>query len=149
VKIGNQVWMAENLNYDAGSGSWCYDNSSSNCSQYGRMYDWATAKTVAPAGWHLPSKEEFEILLKNLGGSGTSEYTNIIPSGTSGFSALFGGWRSGNGDCTGIGKSAGFWSATGIVFWNAWCLWVTSDNQKAVMGGNLRKDPLSVRLLKD
>ena len=64
VKIGNQVWMAENLNYDAGSGSWCYED----CSQYGRLYNWETAKGVAPQGWHLPSKSEFETLLNNLGG---------------------------------------------------------------------------------
>ena len=36
VKIGNQVWMAENLNYNTPA-SRCYDNNSSNCSKYGRL----------------------------------------------------------------------------------------------------------------
>ena len=56
VKIGDQWWMAENLNYDPGQGvfgdstydwSWCYgkrDNKdSSTCDMLGRLYTWAAA----------------------------------------------------------------------------------------------------------
>ena len=52
VKIGDQVWMAENLNYDPGQGglgedkydwSWCYDNKAKNCEVAGRLYTWAAA----------------------------------------------------------------------------------------------------------
>jgi uncharacterized protein (TIGR02145 family) len=59
VEIFGTVWMAENLNYQTGK-SWCYDNKSSNCDKYGKLYDWNTAMRACPAGWHLPSRQEWD-----------------------------------------------------------------------------------------
>lgn len=71
VKIGNQVWMAQNLNFKADS-SFCYNNEDSNCAKYGRLYRWAVAGSVCPSGWHLPSKTEWETLFSAVGGESTA-----------------------------------------------------------------------------
>ncbi len=66
VKIGEQTWMAENLNFD-NTGSYCYANKQENCDKYGRLYTWEAAKNVCPTGWHLPTEEEWQQLEKYLG----------------------------------------------------------------------------------
>ncbi len=57
VKIGDQIWMAKNLNVNV-PGSACYENDPTNCEKYGRLYTWEAARNACPSGWHLPSKEE-------------------------------------------------------------------------------------------
>jgi len=88
VVIGTQTWMARNLNY-AVSGSKCYNNDATYCPIYGRLYDWATAmvlssecnnlfvncsgqvgvkhKGICPAGWHIPSYDEWLTLVRFVG----------------------------------------------------------------------------------
>ncbi|MBO7061834.1 MAG: hypothetical protein J6W54_12175 [Fibrobacter sp.] len=63
VQIGEQVWMAQNLNYKSDTLSFCYRNDSLNCMQWGRLYTWEKAMTVCPEGWHLPDTSEYRILV--------------------------------------------------------------------------------------
>jgi uncharacterized protein (TIGR02145 family) len=126
VTIGGKKWMAENLNYLPPSGnSWCYDNNTEKCAQYGRLYDWATAKTVCPSGWHLPSRAEWGALAKAAGGTGdygaggTAGKALKSTSGngmdTYGFSALPGGIRNLHND--------GYHSAGYLGYW-----WTATEN---------------------
>ena len=84
--------MAENLNYETAAGSWCYDGNSKQCKKTGRLYDWETAKKVAPEGWVLPAKEDFEKMIDLLGGA-LNSYSKLIKGGKSGFNALYSGGK--------------------------------------------------------
>ena len=68
VKIGSQIWMAENLNYEM-TESFCYDDMDSNCTKYGRLYTWTAAMDACPTGWHLPSLMEYTSLVSYVGGA--------------------------------------------------------------------------------
>jgi uncharacterized protein (TIGR02145 family) len=80
VKLGERIWMAENLNYeikdslvsncDENGGcdmgfptnrpqSWCNGNKQENCDKYGRLYNFEAAKVACPSGWSLPTVEEW------------------------------------------------------------------------------------------
>ncbi|OVE78708.1 hypothetical protein BVY01_04640 [bacterium I07] len=95
IKIGNQVWMAENLkvtHYRNGdpiphvtsttawsnlsTGAYCnYENTASNVSTYGCLYNWYAvndSRKIAPVGWHVPTDAEWRTLVDYLGGSGVA-----------------------------------------------------------------------------
>lgn len=107
VEIGDQVWMAENLNFRT-EHSWYYDNdSSSYAAKYGRLYTWEDASKACPVGWHLPSDEEWKALEKFIGmsfdvldiaGYRDSIAYKIKPGGATGLNLDFGGYRMMWGD---------------------------------------------------
>jgi len=96
VRVGNQIWMAENLNYVTYN-SHCYgDNVTSTvCKQYGQLYKWDDAQKVCPPGWHLPSEDDIDNLLADVGGAGKIAYKQMILDGNSAFDALPGGFGRG------------------------------------------------------
>ena len=126
IEIGSLVWMAENLNYSV-AGSYCYKNNTNYCAKYGRLYTWNVAIDVCPNGWRLPTRYEFESLLKgdgsNLkatsGWSGEPPWESVKCNGTNstGFSALPAGSRSSDGVFDFECACAYFWSSTK---WNAY-----------------------------
>lgn len=66
VKIGDQCWMAQNLNFKTEEGSWDYDDNPENGEKYGKLYEQEAALMVSPEGWHLPSDKEWKILEGNV-----------------------------------------------------------------------------------
>ncbi|MDR0517485.1 MAG: PEGA domain-containing protein [Fibromonadaceae bacterium] len=105
-----KTWFAENLNYKIGNSA-CYQNEELDCKKCGRLYDWATAKTACPKGWHLPTDAEWSNLEKAIGSSGWSgNGSNGVDK--HGFSALACGYRGTDSNFGSYGLNAYFWSAT-------------------------------------
>lgn len=148
IKVGTQTWMAQNLDFDAGEGSYCYGGSAANCSKHGRLYTWETAKRAAPAGWHLPSTSEFEELLNYLGGPGNKSYLELIECGNSRLNVLFGGWYA-NSTFTSLGSFAGFWSSSEYNKDNARRLSVSKGTREASLDYFIKNFAFSVRCIKD
>jgi len=123
VRIGNQVWMARNLNYRVNESNTvigtCYDNKATNCDKYGRLYTWATAMAlpsacntstcsgrittkhqgICPSGWHIPSDAEWDELEYYVGPSMAGYYLKA----TSGW----GDYDDGGGDNYGFSALPG------------------------------------------
>jgi uncharacterized protein (TIGR02145 family) len=165
VKIGNQVWMGQNLNYNIvdGNGSWCYENMTENCKTDGRLYDWNTAMNACPSGWHLPSEGEWDALQNTLGGKGvagskmklnntgnsswdgsTYNYGNV-----SGFSGVPAGLRIDFGGFRVRGVDASFWEATEYNAANAYDRILNYGDSDLLRNFNYKEIGFSVRCVRD
>ena len=151
VNIGNQIWMSENLNVDKfnngtpipeaksfqewneyskiGKPVWCYYDFNRENIKYGKLYNiYAVidSRGLAPKGWQIPNRNDFQNLLDFLGGQEKGQKKIQIAStklrsdfdwfnsnngnNTSGFSALPGGRLSGGEVFLNKGEAVEFWS---------------------------------------
>ena len=141
IKIGNQIWLAENLRFIPSisppkeeGGIWVYDYdgynvkkaaTTKNYKKYGCLYSRDTAISVCPDGWHLSTNDEWTELTEYLGGRhlAGAELKSIAGWGKSdtestngsGFSALPGGYRNYRGSFKDIGSIGYWWSATDAI----------------------------------
>ncbi|MCF8234777.1 MAG: hypothetical protein K9G67_07095 [Bacteroidales bacterium] len=173
IKIGNQVWFAENLNYEA-ENSFCYEVNPAYCDTYGRLYTWAAimdggsssnevpsgVQGICPEGWHIPSDAEWMILSEFTGGSSGAGVKLKSASGwyagghgtdEFGFTALPAGLCRPDQPLEFIEMkhSANFWTCTEDDAWRAyrWNLRYNSDADNR--GWTSKELGLSVRCVKN
>jgi uncharacterized protein (TIGR02145 family) len=185
VTIGNQVWMAKNLqvtHYLNGdpipevrddrewgllkTGARCsYDNDPSNMEVYGLLYNWfavSDIRSISPDGWHIPSKNELDILRnysgdwKKTGGwlkeSGFEHWNqpNEGADNKTGFSALPGGGRSKTGKFLDGGLIGRFWSSTQFgSFEESFNLFLPHNEAGALLFRNEMNYGFSIRCIRD
>jgi uncharacterized protein (TIGR02145 family) len=156
ITIGNQVWMAENLNYKDKK-SWCYDDKKYNCKKYGRLYEWEAAVKACPNDWHLPSNAEWDQLInesvgKELAGKmlksemGWGGVANLPGTDEFRFSALPGGCRVyDDGGFYYVGYYGRWWSASKDSGGYAYLRFMGYNHNYVIEGSSNRQDGLSVR----
>jgi uncharacterized protein (TIGR02145 family) len=94
VVIGEQTWMAQNLNYYVRTTNsiGCYNNDPENCKKYGSLYDWFDAmaitttasiapnpylhRGICPLGWHIPADPEWNLLFRYVDDESTNNNWN-------------------------------------------------------------------------
>jgi uncharacterized protein (TIGR02145 family) len=201
VKIGSQWWMAENLKttkYRNGfliplinstditewknstSAAYCFygTTNSENHQRYGFLYNWyvlSDTSNIAPAGWHVPTDEEWKEMERQVGMSSSeadksgwrgthegeklkiegtedwSSYQDMWPTNKSGFSALSGNCRVFNGEMgapSGF-KQTGFWWTISSIDSIATYRYLDYKNAKVFRGTCSKNYGFSLRCVKD
>jgi len=149
VLVGEQVWMAENLQFKTDNSS-CYDEIETFCEDFGRLYTWEAAKTACPKGWHLPDSVEWSTLISHYGKTPADAYS-AMTSENHEFNLQFAGAHF----------KAGAYGFKGSMF----AIWTADDYEpqesmaQAVVGMTLSKEvevgydhkvaEISVRCVKD
>ena len=181
IQIGTQCWMKENLNIGImidGSVNQTnnsiiekyYHNNDSVTSAnlgWGALYQWDEAmqyvttpgtQGICPAGWHIPTAGEFETLSNFVNGNGNElkalgvhSTTGNEGTNTSGFTALFGGFRDNNAEWRGGSDSFYSWISLETDYDTSFADYrrLDYDNSTFHWIHNYKTFGLSVRCIKD
>jgi len=182
VQIGDQCWMAENLNIgimingsdnmndDGIIEKYCYDNNTSDCEEYGGLYQWNEmmeytvlqgAQGICPNGWYIPSDDEWTTLTDFLGGesvaggkmkeAGTTHWfpPNTGATNESGFTALPGGYRDIVGNLCDLTYNALFWSSSENSSSHAWNRYLNYSGDAVHRYFSNKEHGFSVRCVQD
>lgn len=182
LSIGTQVWMAENLavsRYRNGdeipqvqdaaewnrltTGAWCYyENNSANGVTYGKLYNWYAVndpRGLAPEGWHIPSDNEWQMLVETTGGekaSGTKLKSTLLwkeplvgADNSTGFTAIPAGYRSSNGTFSLLGTNSSFWTSSENNSYSAWFRQMYNTYSAVYRVSSTKTQGLSVRCIKN
>ena len=171
VKIGDQWWTSENMNFPELEEypylSTCYDNLESSCREYGGLYtmvdlfeiegdDYRQPIPACPKGWHIPSESEWETLFSYYGGR-SHALKELLPGGSSDFNVLMAGekiMRNPNNPnkklYVGQGSWTVLWSTTFIRKVNVRVYGFNSEiNSIARFYNSLTTNRFSLRCIKD
>lgn len=177
VKIGDQIWFAENFAYlpyvckpdSFNCGVWVYGYAGEETSdarealeykKYGALYSWSAANELAPKGWHLPSDEEWKELERSIGIDPTdietkewrginNEANKLKVDGETGLNVIFGGWMTDYGKFNFINEHANYWCSTEIGEGSACERMVGVNNGKIGRASGNKGCGFSVRYIKD
>jgi len=177
VKIGTQEWTAENLNVStfrngdpipeiknqkewekacySKTPAWCYyKNDSKNGTKYGKLYNWwavSDPRGLAPAGWHVSTNDEWNVLVAFLGDYTTAgDAIKSCAAGTSvGLAAPMGGTREVFEDFYKGGERAYFWTASAKSDSDAILRMLSSLNSFIFLYSYSKGFGMSVRCVKD
>jgi uncharacterized protein (TIGR02145 family) len=109
ITIDKNIWMVENLRFKAPKGAYYFDNDPNNKLAYGVLYNWESALTVCPDGWHLPNGQEFQELVNYVD---QKDGWKKGPADTTSFGIQLGGMQDYEGTFTEMDQSAYFWTST-------------------------------------
>jgi uncharacterized protein (TIGR02145 family) len=170
IIIGEQEWMAENLNYAKGDTiGLCYDDNPVNCENLGRLYTWAEAmnldssfnnksyfvpkshRGICPSNWHLPSYDEWMVLLDYVGNKEglklkTMNGWEINGTDEYGFSAMPAGFHY-EGIFQKLKICGAWWSITEIGNANIKSVQICNDDADKL--SFLKASWVSIRCIKD
>lgn len=176
VVIGSQTWLRENLdigtmiqaNQNPGNNStiekYCYNNDADNCALYGGLYQWNEAmgyvltpgaKGICPDGYHIPTREEFDLLILEIGNNSTALKASGqgleagAGTNTSGFSALLGGIRAAAGNSTVINQMTFFWHSNASGEDMAHTTYMYNHNNIIYPGLSYKESGFSIRCIKN
>jgi uncharacterized protein (TIGR02145 family) len=204
ITIGKQVWMVENLKtsrYQNGDliqttdpatldikyetnprYQWSYDGDVRKVKQYGRLYTWYVAvdpRGISPAGWHIPSDEEWttlqKYLIENRYNYDELTQTNDIAkslvsklgwgfsqekgapgnndyakiANKTGFTALPGGFRDSDGKFQQFGHSGSWWSSSEETYYKAYYRYIQFNRTDLTGSSNIEFCGTSIRCIKD
>lgn len=161
IEIGGNVWLAENLKFEAESDSWIYNDDEVNLEKYGRLYSYESAMVSCPDGWHLPTKSEWDAVINQYGGEGqaggkmkeqgTSHWKdpNSFATNESNFTALPGGLRYFDGSFFNESEKGYYWTATEVNTSEAYFQRLSYHSSSIMNEANNKGMGFSVRCVKD
>jgi len=146
IVLGNQIWLKNNLDVQI-KGAAYYDFNEQKFKNYGKLYTWQEADKACPAGWHLPTKEEFQLLLKEAKKSRKSVYGFL--TNEKGFNAKLSGFIFG-GSSRNLGLEGNYWSATEMKDGGgAYLIRLDKNKKKVKLMAAQKSFRYSVRCIKD